>query len=485
MTGNGSSHVPIQARRASEWAFPHWTSVLGGNSADGAHSLARRACNLHRFILLGTSLIGFLSLLLAFRKSWLQVPLASAATVDGQFDITTIQPAASTWFQCGALLFAILIALTWLRNRCWTRASVAAACVWLLFVFAFPWFAMLHNPEIAARATWLQMQHDNLTWLGGDINTSQEMSSVGWKNRVYVVDAPRQVAVIRIPNWSPLEFGIHRLPCLVEWLGYTNAFCQFVTKGWILAVLGAVAILVSSFFDGERLNLSRVGFGVATLAFGGVTFCIVAWSIPLHASRHLAAAGKYTSRGEFESAVESMESAARVLPLLREDTYFIAQRGLLDWRLNRDTPHAAIYHANTLEQDAFYSQALDEYEQILETTVAGSAVHREAARALLRYAVHSLNSGDNIQATAQLEHSLAIEPCNLKTIYMLQIAALRNSQHDRLFDLVDYTYELCDHLRFPTKKVILATTQQHALYAAMQDGDIDAAWFRMNKMRRP
>ena len=126
-----------------------------------------------------------------------------------------------------------------------------------------------------------------------------------------------------------------------------------------------------------------------------------------------------------------------------------------------------------------------EYEQLLADTPNGSAVHREASRALLRYAVHSLNSGDNIQATAQLDRSLALEPCNLKTIYMLQIAALRGGDHNRLYQLVDYTYLLCDHLRFPTKKVILATTQQHALYAAMLDHDIDGAWYRMNKMRRP
>ena len=82
------------------------------------------------------------------------------------------------------------------------------------------------------------MQHDNLTWLGGDIYSEAAAGSNSWKAKVYWVDPPRQVSVAPIPDWSVFEIGLDKTEDVLVWLGYSNTFCQFARTGWFCAVMG-------------------------------------------------------------------------------------------------------------------------------------------------------------------------------------------------------------------------------------------------------
>jgi|GEM_PF-2107123 len=467
-----------------------------------------RLPSLQDLLILGTAIGGFASLALSSRKDWFLVPIT-----DGQLVSETIQPSIVPLFQAVAVITAVLLAASWVYKRSWTRLSVAIACVWLLFLCAFPCIVMVHDPSIAARATWLQMQHDNLIWLGGDINTSQEMSRYGWKSHVYVVDAPRQLAVIRMPNWSATELDINRLSQLIEWLGFTNAFCQFVSKGWYLGCVGGVAMLVSTFFvrgnshtsstrqrvDPSstgcrstrsrvelvcwRLDTKQVGFAVVLLPLLLAVYCVAAWSVPARASGHLSDSSQHCVVGEYQASLDSLSKAAQVLPVLREDTYYVALRGLLESRLQSESEFSTLYRANQLERESFYQQALQLYRE--SSRGEDATVRREATRALLRYSVQAINSGNNLAAIELLHEVLRLEPCSLKALYMLQIASLRSDDDSGLREAVQRMYAICEHLRFPTKRVLLATSQQHSMYAAMLNEEVHAAWQHSAKMKRP
>lgn len=440
---------------------------------------------LNQLLILGNALFGLVGLGLSARISWFAVPVASQGSAAGLPHIEAIEPWVTYFYQGGAFITMLLLAVSWLWSREWNLASVSIACVWLIVVFAYPYLVMVHDPPIAAQATWLHTQHNNLIWLGGDINTSHEFSTHAWKDHVYVVDAPQQVAVIKLPSWSPLEIGLDRLSHLVEWLGYSNVFCQFVGKGWLLAFMGGGAMLLSTFFHQGHADYNRAGYAIGLLSILGAIFCVLAWSIPFLASQSLSKAGQHTVHGRYDLALGELDRVANQLPVLQEDTYYVAQRALLEHQLGHDTLFAKLHHATLLEREALYQQSLNGYREVISHAPIGSALRREASRALLRFAVHSMNSGDNTQAVEQLEELLALEPCNLKAIYMLQIAYLRCGKTRELYDLVDHLYETCSYLQFPTKRILLATVQQHATYAAMLDDDIDETWARWTKMRRP
>lgn len=441
--------------------------------------------SLNRLLIIGTGLLGFGGVALSSQLSWFDVPIANEGSAAGLTLIASSEPWFTRYFQLAALVVLLLMFASWLWFRRWNQVSVTIACLWLMTTFVFPYFVMVHDPPIAARATWMQMQHDHLIWLGGDVNTSQENSKQGWKAHVYVVDAPRQVSVIKLPSWSPLEVGLDRLPHLIEWLGFTNAFCQFARKGWIVAFVGGSALLLTTYFRAGKVDLQRVGYSIGLLASTGFLYCAVAWSVPFRATSSLSLAGHHTVHGRYREALDALCRAGDELPIMKEDTYYIAQRGLLEYHLGRTSLFADMYSANLKEQSAYYHQALVEYRSVIRQAPKDSALRREAGRALLRFGVHSLNSGDNRQAIEQLEEMLTIEPCNLKAIYMLQIAYLRSGNNHELYQLVDHVYRVCEHLGFPTKKIILATAQQHAAFAAMLDHDIDETWRRWIKLRRP
>ena len=55
--------------------------------------------------------------------------------------------------------------------------STALASLYCLLSLSYPYFVMIRSPVVSAEATWLQMQHDNLLWLGGDIYNNAELGA--------------------------------------------------------------------------------------------------------------------------------------------------------------------------------------------------------------------------------------------------------------------------------------------------------------------
>ena len=334
---------------------------------------------MNRAVIIGTTLVGLLWLGLSASSSWFDVPVSlvieSSTELGEVLRVDAAAPAVTRFFQAAATIVVILIlfrignrlrwgnrlsalGITHSVGRPQSSVAVTIASVWLVVAASYPFFVMIREPEIAAHATWLQMQHDNLIWLGGDINTSQELSRTGWKSKVYVVDAPRQLSVMKLPSWSPTEIGMNRFSELVEWLGYSNAFCQFVRRGWKLAMIGGVALLLVTYFENWELQLGRVGYSVGLIAMLSAAFAVAAWSVPFAASRQIARAAGNTTSGNFSAAVQDLDRVAAILPVIAHDTYYVAQRGLLDCRLGDDSAYAKLFTAVQSESEGRFHQAL-------------------------------------------------------------------------------------------------------------------------------
>jgi hypothetical protein len=446
-------------------------------------SLLNIANSLNRLLFLGLAWAGFAALAISVRKSWFSVPVAPSQGASVATDMIDLAPACTVWLQAAMATGAVCIAASWLWKRQWTLLSTILSSLICLVPLSYPYFVMVRSPQVSADAAWLQLQHHNLTWLGGDIYANAEFGSKGWKSKTYLVDAPRQLAVINLPSWSPWELGLDRCEDLLLWLGYSNAFCQFVGPGWAMAILGSVMLFLASLQRNGELVFHRAGVALALFTAAAMFAAIVGWSLPFQASRHIGTAAKLCSEQRYAESLQSLDRAVQLLPVLGQDTYYVAQRGVLDERLGINSEYAALQRANSLEADARYDQAFSILQPLVES--ADAAVQRESLRGVLRFAIQDYNCARFELSSRRFGLVLRHQPCNVKLIYMIQLQAIRESRPESVFAMRDWMYEACTKLNFGTTKILRAVVQQHSVIATGMSDDAVAIWAAQEKAKRP
>ncbi len=434
----------------------------------------------------GIAAIAALLLVLALWKPWMAVP---ARVIEGPGDAVKVEadrPKAALPFRATCLAFSLVMGVghVWHRRTSDRKAMLGAA--FLASQLFFPFAVMALEPKLSASANWLHIQHENLVWLGGDLHTNLEAGRSSWKEGVYLVDTPRQISVIRMPTSGLGAFQFGRLMNWFETLGYSNRFCQFVNRGWIAAVFGTTLLIMAECLPEGRLNQKRfVRACIAfSAAFGVGLACVVTpvmiCCMQLDRCRNAAA------RGLYDEADRYLHSAGRALPALREDTFYVAQRGLLDFRRGRvQTPEGRLFRANLMERQGRYAQAMQEYQSLVADCPADLAARREALRAILRAAIHSLNGQKADQAIEWFEQVIREEPCNLKANYALQLAYLRTRRRVDLERMVRRLVAVYGYFQMPTKAIVLASSYENAMLAAYRDHDMEAAAAFLNKAKKP
>ena len=441
---------------------------------------------MHRLAAVGVALVAAFLLLLALWKPWMAVP---ARIVEGPGEAVRCEadkPLVALPFRAACLVFAAVMGVghAWHRRTSDRKARLAAA--FLASQLLFPFAVMALEPRLSAQANWLHIQHENLVWLGGDLHTNLEEGRKAWKEGVYLVDTPRQVNVIRMPSSSLGAFQLGRLMTWCEALGYSNRFCQFVNRGWIAAIAGTVLLIMAECLPGGRLDRRRAAKAAGTFAVALAVGLMVALLPILISSGEIDRARSCVARGAYDDAERHLRRAALVLPALREDTFYVAQRGLLDFRRGRlGTVEGRLFRANLMERQGRYAQALDEYRSLIRGTPRESATHREAIRAILRAALHAMNGQRNDQAIAWLEEVLADEPCNLKANYALQLAYLRDRRRADVERLVRRIAAIYAYYQMPTKAIVLASSYENAMLAAFREHDAEAAAAYAAKAKKP
>lgn len=440
---------------------------------------------MHRLLLWSVVLTGICCLAVCNYENWFLVPVATVGSPSGQAAIMAAEPHITRYFRGGAsAMVLVLMGLFFRRGGRWHLEVIfAATCV--VALLAYPYCVISWESRLSARAAWLQSQHEDLTWFGGDIFKSHEYRSLPLKTRLYVVDQPRQIAVLKLPTWSIQEIGIHRLPYLVQWLGYTNTFCQFVGMGWMLAVGGSCALLLGTLFRNGKVEVARIRSAVRTLTLVSLASSIAAWTWPLNSSRNMAAAARYTHRGQYHQAIDELQRAGQRWPLVCEDTWYVAQRGLLENRVGINSAYSRLYRGQLLERGGFHAQATAKYQQVVSASPRFSAVRREACRGLLRLAVRELNSGSDMTAARDLGCVVAMEPCNIKAMFALQLAHMRDGNRQAFDDVAKQFQATYAFLRFPNKRIVLAAAEERAFHSSYQEGEVDEALDHYHKMKNP
>jgi tetratricopeptide (TPR) repeat protein len=446
-----------------------------------------RAANIlksaNRLMFAGMILMGFAALACSVRRTWFEVPVGPIFGARSPQDIVALTPECNVVFQGIMAAGAICLLASWISRRQWTMLSTVIATLLCVVPLAYPYFVMLRSPVAAAEATWLQMQYDNLLWLGGDIHNNAEFAQLGWKSKTYMIDLPRQLSVVELPEWTAWEIGLDRTEDLVHWLGYSNAFCNFVKSGWSLAVIGSFLLLLSSLQRSGQFVFHRAGVAIVVLTLTLVTSVFAGWSLPFRASGHVNRAAALCSQCRYGESLAELQHAVELLPVLGQDTYYVAQRGVLEKKLGRDTEYVQMRDAIRWEADGRYDQAYSILESLTQS--ADPAIRREALRGIARHAIQDFNSGRFELSNERLRLVLAQQPCNLKLIYLLQIQAIRENRPQTVYAMCEWMQEATARMAFATKKVARAAANQHAVLAAGLEGDPWKTAAAQCKARRP
>lgn len=427
--------------------------------------------------------IGVLCLLGSFKISWLEIP-TGVAVEEETLSVSTIEPQSTRFFRLGNLaLVGICVAGGW-HSRSAPIASLAVA-VWCAILLLFPWSVMRQESELSARAVWLDDQHTNLTWLGGDLALAQEKAGHDWKNKIYVVDPPTFEKVPDTPRWNTWESGVEHLPLCLEWAGYSNSFCQFLKKGWLASVVGTLCLFVFVASNRNGIDITRAKKATIGFLVAGSTCFAAILSAEFSAGSKLNQAATEYGRGDFEAAINSLEEARAQSVQVRNSGAVLTQLAILQWQRGESTPLTELLSANLKERAGRNDEAEQIYLRLLNEEQYGWTLQREAGRGLLRAAINKVNSGDNENGARYLETIIDWDPSNLKAIYVLQLTCLRTGDTARLEELVEHCAVVYACFRFPNKRVVLAAGHQNLMLANIREGDTDTAWEHAIKMRHP
>ena len=411
--------------------------------------------------------------------NWFDIPQANSPAYSFEQIVRRV-PACQIWFQAIVALGGLLLLLT--AVFCKQRLVSTLVASALLFVpLAFPYFVMLQSPELAADASWLQMQHDNLTWLGGDIYSEAAAGSSAWKAKVYWVDPPRQIFVAPIPDWSLSEIGLDKMEDILVWLGYSNTFCQFARTGWFFSVMGCFLLVLATVLTSSSANFQRAGYGIALFGSLILVSSVVALSGPFSAHQHLLAAERESSARNYEQALEELEHCVRLFPVLSQDSHYLCQRGLLEFRSGRESDYTELHQTLSLESSGRYDQSYEIWKSICQSDISG--LRREGLRAVLRFAVQDYNCNRIELARQRLQFVLSRQPGNVKVIHYLQILSLREEDVSSAHQMCQWMHEVTRHLNFNTSKVLKYSSQQNAKLAAAVTGDTMETWNRIVEAR--
>lgn len=439
-------------------------------------TISSQLSNLSDIILLGLKITALLLILLSGFYRWIEIPGISSS-----FGLESL----ARCFQFIVFL-GVLISFRQERLR---KLGLKLSLFCLTLSLLFPAYFQLVHPAALAQATWLRSQHENLTWLGGDIYTSQEYSRVDEKLRVFVIDNPREVSSIVLPKLNSDLFSLAVISEILDWFGFSKSFLEFYKKGFLFALLGNSLILFLHYSteNSKEKELNQPNFLPSRLSLSiAATITCLTLFIGLRvltSSYYMNRAEKLTQAGELPKARETLLRAGKLYPPISFASSFVFQLGAFDKVLGNASIERRIHEARELFARGLKKQAithLDESSELFDSRQP-LATTRESQRLLLRAGIDAFNSNKLREAQNLLSRVLTGDPHNLKANYVSQLIALHLSQDERLLSLVEQMKGTYRFMNTRGKKPVLASAQDNLVIMYIRNEELKAAGLAKKK----
>jgi hypothetical protein len=389
-------------------------------------------------------LLAFILLLLGLLLPWLRIP-SGLSEKAGEFAVTFVEPVSTILFKTLILIVLLFVFCLDLRRRGSGRAagtspwSIGGLVLLVSISIVYPSLTIQRCAAVSARASWLKVQNDSMINRDGDTYTGQEYYYQPHQRRVEVKEVlPRSFSTLPVPFVrSFLDLHLAKLAEVIDWLGLSGSFCEFVGRGWFCAIFGSFLLSVS--FMRPRHSRSAApcpgiprGYSIRPFAmFGALLTCAVCLGPVVIAGQQLSEAQSATLDGKFKKALQYINAAETWVPVLAYNTDLICQRGWLDRKSGFSSSAGKVFAAIREEEEGFTTRAAQHYADLLNREEPGP-VWQEAFRGALRLALRDFNSGLIDRAASRMEELAVLDPTCVKIYYALQLADLRNSQKNSL-----------------------------------------------------
>lgn len=383
------------------------------------------------------SAMGGLFFLLGLLLPWMVAPMG----VDVHEKLLKADsPVTPAWK--AVVILALMLGLFWEIHQWRFRRKkalgsrvimVAAATIpWLL---AFPQAVIVGCSEYSGDICWLQQQHDNLTWLGGDVYMAHTSRYQPGGLPINVQDTPVRLAAFRPPLVAPWSLGIAEIPDLLWWYGYNPAFCQFAAKGWFLCIFGLVFMIVGWLGlqrrDDETGSRVHSLSSVAAAFFLALTLTLGVGLIPsVGAAYYIKKSRRLAIDADVTPARQDLLTALKFMPALKFDTGVMHQMGVFDRRMgNMNTPEARLWQAQLSKIEGYSLQARQEIRELANMPLS-RPLAREVSRTMLRFCMDDINTNRNESAKRELQILCDREPNAIQPRFHLQLVALKTGDHE-------------------------------------------------------
>lgn len=418
-------------------------------------------------------LIAVLLIIQGFRVDWWAFPMLEEG------GMRTQDASSSGWFKGVLLVLYVLMVAVIIYRKKMDLKLLSVGLVFVIFTgLYYPSYLGQRDVKSIGDAAWLQQQHDNMTWLGGDVYRAHSERSLGWGQGINAQDPPSRLAVYRPPTGN---LSVTRLDDWIWWLGYGPSFTQFVGKGWFYSITGAGLLLICTFGHRWRIESSLGRSLLRQLSLQSGVLCLLTIILAVTpiflANSALKKAKVFLSEGEFEKSHTALTQAVDYLPTLMCDTGIIRQMGYLEHRLRREGgSHLALFKIYQHEKEGYYQRGRKELLNLVERYDDLEVhVQREVLRQQLRVAVNEINSSREKYALERLEMIEAKFPSAIQAMFHAQLIALKLGDIDGVREKHDKLLDVYQWIKSKNKRGVLAVSYLMLAQAELKSGNAQKA----------
>jgi len=422
-----------------------------------------------------TLLIGSLALLIGAKKLWYNLP-PQALEIFG----TNLFLANALRFLPAFFAFLSLFYIFFQRI-----ASIPRLPFWvgLITVLLFPYFTTYFSQSVYFIA---KNYYEQGIRVSSHIEKNFPEIQALWKQNIFLQQA------VRVP--STFEFYIKDSrffqasswdPIVVEGLGYNNYFFGFISRGWLLAVIGLAISLIAIYlsFKDEMLDIFIKDM-LRLLPWNGLLVGILVSSLILPNFINYQLDTMF-AKGEYHQVLVASKALEFWFPPLRGNEEFLKRMGEVAFYGNESEP-ASLYFAKGLERyrQGDLLKAEEYFQQSLKIQPRRFLVRGYLAATLLNQGVGYFNSSDtpntfnahNPSTAAEcFEKALQIFPGHIEALYDLMLARVVNGEFAKSAAIAQ---QLIETQQYPQQSnlALLGQAHLHLSWASYHNGHSQESW---------